>query len=135
MARPPHSFAPAWLRSWALGCCLALTALFLGVFAVVTGEGQASHALASSGQSVTSGSQHRLVAAVPNRVEPQLRRDRGGLQELLRPLAYGLQAAHLVAARRAGHAAYRGYESPRSQHVTLFRRRIPRLNSEDPPWG
>ncbi|MEO6603248.1 MAG: hypothetical protein ABIQ16_25410 [Polyangiaceae bacterium] len=85
--------------------------------------------------SLHSGSQSQWVDAAPNRIDAQLKRDRVWFDLPLLLLPPNPSATRFVATRRDAPALGPGRVGPRDLRLSHFRRRIPRMNSEEPPCG
>lgn len=122
-------------RSWAdplLAAVLVLAALLL---IGARGAAAAPRDTAHSGATLHEGSRALLVDAAPRRSDVQIRRDRVWLD--LPPLSLARGRNRFQDPRREC-AVLRlgpGFDLARDLRLSHFRRRIPRMNSEDPPCG
>jgi hypothetical protein len=110
----------------------ALVLVALALFGV-QGFAAAPRVVQRSVASLHTGSEPRLVDAAPHRLDAPLKRDRVWLDLPLGPAAYGSRLARLPSAQHATPALGPGRARPRDLRLSHFRRRIPRMNSEDPP--
>jgi hypothetical protein len=127
----PAPSSTQWLRA-------ALVALVASVLALAAAGARTDGAWAGSralGAAIFARAPQRTVEATPPRAEPQLRRDGASLQDLLQPLTASVQAPRRSVLLCAPHGLGPGYQLPRDRTVAQFRRRIPRLSSEEPPWS
>ena len=136
-ARLSPDTAPARAWSWAeqlLASALVIAALLLSG---VRGGDVAPRASAHAEPSLHSGSRAPLLDAAPRRLDVQVRRERVWLDLPPLPLASAPSASRLFAAVRSSSARLLGpgREPARDLRVAQFRRRIPRMNSEEPPCG
>ena len=123
--------------AWQVAAALAFVVSALLLAAAGRAAGSARPLPTLLGASIEAGSRHRSFDATPPRAEPQARRDRGDAQDHpLHPQLVATQGAQ----RFVLHELHRvgigpGYQLPRDRAASHFRRRIPRLSSEEPPWS
>ncbi|MET0791233.1 MAG: hypothetical protein ABW061_06895 [Polyangiaceae bacterium] len=125
-------------RSWAHGLLAGLLVLAAILLFGARGDAAALQVVQHSGPTIDSRSQSSLADAAPRRIDAQVKRDRVWLDLPLLPLAARPSAVSLQPEARSdapalGPGCARAHE--RDLRLTHFRRRIPRMNSEDPPCG
>src|SRR5690349_821176 len=132
-ARPAiSSLCQRWLVCGLFGAVLALSALlFAGRYAAAA----EAPSVDTSGPSLRRASlPHQAVEAVPRRLVHEGRRDGRACDDFRAPVR--LAALGTLRVARAWHVADGlgpGWEPPHALRNPHLRRRLPRMNSEDPP--
>ena len=135
--------APAplsWARTWGVRLCVAVLALSALVLARAGAGLRVAEASVgqSSGPRIRAGSSSNAVDAVVRRAEAQVKRAPSWLDHRLPPFSAGhgsARSALSIRRRRLGLALAAPAGAPPRPQIGQFRKRIPRLNSEDPPWA
>lgn len=120
-------------RSLLLRLCATLAALAAVLLLAAQAHAPVAKFFERSGPSISGGASPQAVAAVPRRGEPQIRRDPAWFDDVLPLLSLAGVAPRQRAQYRPTEALGAGYVAPRDRSISQFRKRIPRMNSEDPP--
>jgi len=115
-----------------LAAALMLAAL---VLCAVRSPTAAPRLVKCAAPSLHSGSTPRLVDAAPPRLEAPLKRARVTLDLPAVASASAEPFARFTVAHAAARGLGPGRVGARDLYLSHFRRRIPRMNSEDPPCG
>lgn len=120
-------------RSLMIKLCATLVALAAMLLLAAQAHTPLTKVFEQAGPSISDGARHHVVAVVPRRSDSQVRRDRGWLDDVLPLLSLASAAPRQLAQYRPAGALGAGYVAPRDRSISQFRKRIPRMNSEDPP--
>lgn len=134
MPRSRASSTQGRSRFLVLGLFAALLTLVLLAWSVAPAN---AAALVISGRSVATIAESSLEGSVdvlPRRTAPQCEGERRSFDEGLLPCAPGGGYSPRSSSRREAGVAFVRHDAPPDSQISRIRRRIPRLNADEPPW-
>jgi hypothetical protein len=111
-------------------------ALALAAVVLTTGLADArSTRILNAGPTVAGISNEGTVDAIPRRLDPQVDNERRVFDDGMLSFPRGDGWSRFVVPSREVPSALVGPDALHDQQISRFRRRIPRMNADDPPWA